>query len=437
MRLLRRGSRVLLALCVGFLLLELGLWALAFARSTFTGPRGAPASSAGATTWLAVGDSHTYGFNVDASAAWPARVEALLREQGVAVRIVNEAVPGQNTTTVLELLPALLAQHRPALVFVLAGLNNPFSRPEDDGAIDRALRATRTWKLWRAIAQRLEPTPMERLKKEDDNGTHAVEQPDGSTWVAARSRSGAVHAFRVGNGTLSAGEGELGRAWIVRDLERICALVRAAGAEPVLLTYAREEGELVPGVNFSIRAAASTSQAHLIDCASALEPGLRGKNPDDSFFKDLHPRRQGYEAIARLVHDELVDAGLVAAPRLGDPWAFDGARSAVAPLRWSSDTELELSGDAGLAYTVLLARARGDQPGFGDFRISLAPDDLFDASKAAPALSGDFDGAGRARVALPAALVELAGDGPLFAVLVLRTRAWSVQRISAAVERAR
>jgi lysophospholipase L1-like esterase len=431
MRFLRRLPRILVALLIGVALLEGALWALAWGRQLLVA-RPAPASPSAAQNWLAVGDSHTYGWNVAADAAWPAVLERLLRAQGVDARVVNEAVPGQNTSTVLSVLPAQLSKHRPSVLLVLAGLNNPFSRPEDDGALARALHATRTYKLARAALQRFEhsappPAPSEPFRTQV--------RADGSSDVVAVSRTGEVRAFRVGAGTLTAGEGELGREWIARELEQICALARAAGATPVLLTYAREEGEFVPGVDFAIRAAASKSGAALADIAQRLEAGLATRDADAYFFKDLHPRAIGYEVVARAIHDALVDARIVDVAKLGDAWAT-AAKLAVG-LRWTAATELELSGDAGLSYTVLLARARGDQPGFGEHRIPLAADDLFDVAKRAAELSGDFDAQGRARVALPAAVASAAGDGPVFASLVLRTKGWLVQSVSAAVERPR
>ncbi|TAJ02877.1 MAG: hypothetical protein EPO68_17780 [Planctomycetota bacterium] len=431
MRILRKLSRVLGALLVGLLLLEGSLWLLAWGRAAFAG-RASATPTAGAQTWLAVGDSHTYGWNVEASAAWPAVLERLLRAHGAEVGIANEAVPGQNTATILSVLPAHLAKYRPRVLLVLAGLNNPFSRPEHEGALARALHATRTYKLARAALQRFERAEPPPAHAEAFQ-THV--RPDGSTDVVAVSRTGEVRAFHVGDGTLAAGEGELGRDWIARDLERICELARAAGAVPVLLTYAREEGEFVPGVNFAIRTAASKGGAALVDLARVLEVGLERRAADDYFFKDLHPRAIGYEVVARAIHDALVDARIVDAPQLGDPWAT--AAALEVGLRWTSATELELSGDAGLEYTVLLARARGDQPGFGEHRIPLAADDLFDASKKSTALSGAFDAQGKARLALPAALASAAGDEPVHAALVLRTKGWLVQSVSAAVERPR
>lgn len=431
MRALRRLPRVLIALLVGLLLLEGGLWLLAFGRAAVA-TRPSAASSVGAHAWLAVGDSHTYGWNVEADAAWPAVLERLLRAQGVDVRVVNEAVPGQNTETVLAALPAQLAKYRPSVLLVLVGLNNPFSRPRADGALSRVLRSTRTYKLLRAGLQRFE-----RTEAPPDGGEAFRTQvrADGSTDVVATSRTGERRAFNVGDGTLAAGEGELGREWIERDLVSICELARAAGATPVLLTYAREEGEFVPGVDFAIRSAAAEHGTPLVDVARALEPGLARRAVDDYFFKDLHPRAIGYEVVARAVHDGLVDARVVEAAKLGDPWTT--ATRLVVGLRWASATELELAGDAGLAYTVLLARARGDQPGFGEHRIPLANDALFDLAKRATELSGEFDAQGRARIALSGELAAALGDAPVWAALVLRTKGWLVQSVSAPVERPR
>ena len=87
--------------------------------------RGQPVA-AGATA-LALGDSLTYGTGAAPEASYPA---VLARLTGWMV--VNAGVPGDTTAQALERTPALLAEHRPALVLLSIG-GNDFLRRMDEG----------------------------------------------------------------------------------------------------------------------------------------------------------------------------------------------------------------------------------------------------------------------------------------------------------------
>ncbi len=95
-------------------------------------PRGT-AVPAGATV-LALGDSLTFGTGATPETAYPAVLAAL---SGWAV--VNGGVPGHTSAQALERLPALLAEHRPALVIVSIG-GNDLLRRQDESALRDNLR---------------------------------------------------------------------------------------------------------------------------------------------------------------------------------------------------------------------------------------------------------------------------------------------------------
>jgi acyl-CoA thioesterase I len=84
---------------------------------------------------LALGDSITFGTGADSAAAYPAQLAALT---GWAV--VNAGVPGDTAAQAAERLPALLVEHKPALVIVSAG-GNDFLRRVPAAETEAALRS--------------------------------------------------------------------------------------------------------------------------------------------------------------------------------------------------------------------------------------------------------------------------------------------------------
>jgi acyl-CoA thioesterase-1 len=72
---------------------------------------------------IAFGDSLTAGYGLPASEAYPALLEALLREKGASVRVVNSGVSGETTRGNLERAPFIRSQD-PDLVLLGIGGND-------------------------------------------------------------------------------------------------------------------------------------------------------------------------------------------------------------------------------------------------------------------------------------------------------------------------
>ncbi len=72
---------------------------------------------------LAFGDSLTAGFGLPVEAAFPARLEARLRADGIAARVVNAGVSGDTTTAGLARLDWALAE-KPDIVILELGAND-------------------------------------------------------------------------------------------------------------------------------------------------------------------------------------------------------------------------------------------------------------------------------------------------------------------------
>jgi acyl-CoA thioesterase I len=78
---------------------------------------------------LALGDSLTYGTGATPETAYPA-----VLAESTGWDVVNAGVPGHTTAQALERLPALLDEHRPALVLVSIGGNDFLRRQPEDAA---------------------------------------------------------------------------------------------------------------------------------------------------------------------------------------------------------------------------------------------------------------------------------------------------------------
>ncbi|MFO1224798.1 MAG: GDSL-type esterase/lipase family protein [Burkholderiaceae bacterium] len=105
---------------------SLGLLALTAGCSGRSRPRAQPVAR-GATV-LALGDSLTHGTGAAPEAAYPAMLEGL-----TGWRVVNAGVSGDTSAQALARLPALLAEHAPALVLIGIGGNDFLRRlPEAD-----------------------------------------------------------------------------------------------------------------------------------------------------------------------------------------------------------------------------------------------------------------------------------------------------------------
>lgn len=82
------------------------------------------AATAPAPVLLVLGDSLSAGYGIDPNAAWPSLLQRKLDSVSQAVAVVNASISGETTRGALARLPALLSEHRPAVVVLELGAND-------------------------------------------------------------------------------------------------------------------------------------------------------------------------------------------------------------------------------------------------------------------------------------------------------------------------
>src|SRR5690606_7460236 len=87
-------------------------------------PGAAAFAQASPQTIVVLGDSLSAAHGMPVQAGWVALLAQRLDETGGKARVVNASISGETTAGGLARLPALLAEHRPALVLVQLGAND-------------------------------------------------------------------------------------------------------------------------------------------------------------------------------------------------------------------------------------------------------------------------------------------------------------------------
>lgn len=84
----------------------------------------APASAAQAATVLVVGDSLSAEYGLKRGTGWVPLLEKQLADEKKNARVVNASISGDTTSGGRSRLPALLSQHKPAVVVIELGGND-------------------------------------------------------------------------------------------------------------------------------------------------------------------------------------------------------------------------------------------------------------------------------------------------------------------------
>ena len=83
-----------------------------------------PAAARASRTLLVLGDSLSAEYGLPRGSGWVALLEARLRREGLPYAVVNASISGDTTAGGRSRLPALLKQHKPAVVLVELGGND-------------------------------------------------------------------------------------------------------------------------------------------------------------------------------------------------------------------------------------------------------------------------------------------------------------------------
>ena len=320
----RRWTRRVIALGLGVLLtplvLEGALRAAAMVvRESRTGAKGKSLA-------LCQGDSFTFGVFLPPEATYPARLEALLREGGVAEpRVVNSGIPGKPTWIVKRELRQDLTDYGPRFALLLAGINNSWRRrPADhnvEGSTTQEWRIVRTWRLARAHfgrgAKEQETQAPEdeapKAKKDGKRNRNWVRQDNvefrgkGERVIHFEDRQGKQRSYVVHNSNRKESEFT---TWIREDIARAARIAREEGVEPIILGYPAD-GRPFDTVNEALEATAQATGAPFVDFRAAFRKAARRVGEDALFFPDQHATALGCDLMARVVVNRLVREGLI------------------------------------------------------------------------------------------------------------------------------
>jgi len=286
-----------------------GVEAALQAGGVLAGRRVTALSDPEAPVILCLGDSHTYGAGVEEQEAYPARLEALLRERGLSVNVVNMGAPGTNTSEIRRSLPGLLERYSPVVVIVLAGINNGWNVKDAAWSdLEDGLDVSMSVRAWDFLATRVKLIKAARVTLHRLDWTRPPEE-------TARDRKGAPVIHHKNDGEREDPEVAFDRAR--RDLVAIIATARSKGAAPVLMTYVTDPEFTFETPNLFLKKTAAKMKAPLADNDKALRSLLLDHdgalNPaarQNLFFPDMHPKPQGYERIAENVARTLDQAGI-------------------------------------------------------------------------------------------------------------------------------
>lgn len=290
-RRLRLSSRIVGASFVTLLAIELLLrCAGCYYRKRFWD---ASALSGEDLAILAVGESTTGGLWLPPEDSYPKQLQRLLRDhcRNNRIQVLIPPHTGQNTSQMLHRFPRYLSASRPALVLVMAGVNNKWSLAESNLG-DFMPRGD-----WRTYAFRLrrwtDDVKVFRLFR-------YLFDSSGQAWKNFKSDLEGKPRYTPWPPEDDPLVGNIGREAFVRlwrsDVGQLIEQARKAGAAVILMTYPNYD---TPPLS-EFQAMAQKWSLPLVDNHKAFADLIRQGRAKEFFFEDLrHPNAKGYSIVAQ------------------------------------------------------------------------------------------------------------------------------------------
>ena len=358
-----RWARRALALMLGLLFLEAGLWVASFLlrpeeRALFR------SGLDGREVILCVGDSNTFGIGLDAEESYPGQLQGMLdrapTDEGWLV--VNMGYPGTNSAEVRAGLRASLASVRPRIVILWVGVTNRWSlaqshlwevdggAEEEPGLLATVVQESRTILLFRIGLDRLRSEPA----SPKESGDRLL--PSG---LAHRGDYERADVRRQGDALAASIHG---------DFDHIRMLCEERGARLVVANYPLDIASVRNEVNAAIESFARSREVPLVDLFTGVVP-LKTKYGKDFLFRkrDTHLNEVGNYEVARLALRTLQDCGALDPRREWEelPSLEERVETLDLTVEPNGDAlRMELAGPPGWYYRLqLLGRYEGLRPG--------------------------------------------------------------------------
>jgi hypothetical protein len=440
-RILARAAAVVFGFALAVLLVETALQAAAFVQSFETARRLRDENPANLPTVIFVGDSNIYGLYVGNEETLPKAVERLSSQDGKpTVKCVNWGVPSSPSWAVVEQLERAL-ERKPAAIVVRCGINNLSSMPADEGwgvveklrIVKLVRRALFNWRYRDAkgfsLDQGVDGGKVANAglgHPGDDRKVYLIPPRDGEAAPMEVIRLDKVLPLDEFKPRLRT------------DFAKMVQLCADRGVPLVLLGYLagaelgfrdiRQVLQYLDGARGAklVDPAADLAAAFATGESRAAQRDVERVHAVKSLLltADRHPTATGYELEARCVARGLRGLGVLAAGADEDPKAYLTAllrdRVRIPELARAGPASYDYAGEPGDRLTVVFGA-----PGYSycdglDLPFDIEPFRKRLGARYAKSFVLQADGAGRARVEIPAEALEALEGARVVACLVQR-----------------
>ncbi|MFT5287130.1 MAG: hypothetical protein ACI8TQ_003309 [Planctomycetota bacterium] len=415
---------ILIGLVAGVVLGELGLRCAGWISYALSG-RGEEANEAGLTI-LCHGDSNAFGLWETPEASYPGQLQTLLdtREAGTPYQVVNLAVPGLGSTHILDVIDGELERVKPDVVLLTIGANDAWAWKPAAG-IDYLEPPFwddfRLVKVWRLYEQRRREARGELdLEPRVHADAELIEETEerGKTYTFKNRQGEELLRFN-GEQTVNRPSDALLLPNLEKNLKRLHEII---GDRLVLVGYG-SHSKTYGQANPILRRTSEELGIPFVEPAPRVAELVSRVGFGDVFYADYHPRALGYEVIARMAYNKLVDLGIASGPPLEDPLEnLSKHERHVPPVQLvgtldTNDLAIEIKNEqAGRDFILLLwdLHTDGPDPPIRPYFEIAESDPIFRWCHRTEGMHGTFDKKGNARISLQPLLdLKTESDDPI------------------------